>query len=241
MQKINFKRKKGGGGDNWGAGLDYLLKDFWEKLDELVKNNYYGKHNKQLINFLFPKISLALKNSVSEMKGSCEKGEGLSDWIKKAKKIQNFSKSAKNLSGKVVFIDSATQFLRETTTGDRPAFCEKNLKTNYRPRELKGLIACPISRDIKGAVRIVASERDFSKFKRGEILVANETDASFLPLIKIARAIITDEGGLLCHAAIIAREMKKPCVVGTKVASRVLKTGDWLEIDEKGEVRVLRR
>jgi len=84
----------------------------------------------------------------------------------------------------------------------------------------------------------VLNEKDFSKFKKGEILVTNETDVSFLPLMKKAKAIITDEGGLLCHAAITAREMKKPCVVGTKASSRVLKTGNWVEIDIDGKIRM---
>ena len=82
-------------------------------------------------------------------------------------------------------------------------------------------------------------KKDFSKFKKGEILVTDETDASFLPLMKKAKAFITDEGGILCHAAIVAREMKKPCVVGTKIASRVLKTGDVVEISIDGTVRIL--
>lgn len=238
LMKINFKRKKGGGGGNWGQGLDYLLEDFWEKLDELVEDNYYGRHNKRLINFLFPKVSLALKNSVSEMKRSCEKGEGLSDWIKKAERIRNFSKSAKNLSCKVIFIDSATQFLRETYVNYRPHFHKKIIKTNYNLKELKGIIASPLSKNIKGKIRVVLSEKDFLSFKKGEILVAKETSASFLPLIRKAKAIITDEGGLLCHAAITAREMKKPCVVGTKAGSRVLKTGDWVEISADGKISV---
>jgi len=102
-------------------------------------------------------------------------------------------------------------------------------------------MAGKMAKEINGVVRVVLDEKDFSKFKKGEILVTDETDASFLPLMKKAKAFITDEGGILCHAAIVAREMKKPCVVGTKIASRVLKNGDWLEIDEKGEVRVLRR
>ncbi len=46
-----------------------------------------------------------------------------------------------------------------------------------------------------------------------------------------AAAVITDEGGLLCHAAIVSREMKKPCIVGTKIATKVLKDNDIIEVD----------
>jgi pyruvate,water dikinase len=68
------------------------------------------------------------------------------------------------------------------------------------------------------------------------------TNPQMMPLIKDAGAIVTDEGGLTCHAAIISREMKIPCVVGTKVATRVLKDGDLVEVDaEKGVVKIIER
>ena len=55
-------------------------------------------------------------------------------------------------------------------------------------------------------------------------------------------AIVTNEGGLTCHAAIIARELKKPCVIGTKIATKVLKDGDLVEVDaNKGIVNIVKR
>ena len=57
-----------------------------------------------------------------------------------------------------------------------------------------------------------------------------------------AKAIIADEGGLTCHAAIISREFKIPCIIGTKVATEVLKDGDFVEVDaNQGIVRVLKK
>jgi len=56
--------------------------------------------------------------------------------------------------------------------------------------------------------------------------------------MKRAIAIVTDEGGLLSHAAIVSREIGKPCIVGTKIATKVLKDGDLVEIDaDKGIIR----
>jgi pyruvate,water dikinase len=56
-----------------------------------------------------------------------------------------------------------------------------------------------------------------------------------------AAAFVTDEGGLTCHAAIVAREMKKPCIIGTKIATKVLKDGDMVEVDaNKGIVKILK-
>ena len=70
------------------------------------------------------------------------------------------------------------------------------------------------------------------------ILVAVQTHPDWVPLIKRAKAIVTDEGGRLCHAAITARELKVPCVIGTKMATQILKDGDLVEVDAaKGIVR----
>ncbi len=64
------------------------------------------------------------------------------------------------------------------------------------------------------------------------------THPEFLVLMKKASAVITDEGGITCHAAIVAREMGKPCVIGTKIATKVLKDGDLVEVNaDKGIVK----
>ncbi len=94
---------------------------------------------------------------------------------------------------------------------------------------LKGFTASPGK--VKGVVRVVMGETHFSKFNEGEILVAPMTRPEYLPLMKKALAIITDEGGLTSHAAIIARELKVPCLIGTKIATKVLKDGDLVEIN----------
>lgn len=95
--------------------------------------------------------------------------------------------------------------------------------------------------NVKGIVRIVLSENDFPKFNKGEILVTSMTRPEFVPLMKKAIAVITDEGGITCHAAIVSRELKIPCIIGTKVATRTLKDGDEVEIDgDSGMIIVLK-
>lgn len=90
----------------------------------------------------------------------------------------------------------------------------------------------------KGKVRIVKTDKDNANFIRGEILVSIITTPNLTPSMEKAAAIITDEGGITCHAAIFAREMKKPCIIGTKVATKVFKDGDLVEVDaERGIVR----
>ena len=79
-----------------------------------------------------------------------------------------------------------------------------------------------------------------SKVKQGDILICPMTLPDYLPAMKMAKAIVTDEGGLTCHAAIIARELGKVCIVGTKEATRVFKTGDLVEVDaNRGVIRKL--
>ncbi len=69
--------------------------------------------------------------------------------------------------------------------------------------------------------------------KEGEVLVSPMTVPDVMPAMRKAAAIVTDEGGITCHAAIVARELKKPCVVGTKTATTVFKTGDRLIVDTR--------
>jgi len=107
--------------------------------------------------------------------------------------------------------------------------------------EIKGIVASTGNglKSITGVAKLVLSEKDFSKVKKDNILIAKETNAGFLPVMLNAKAIITDLGGILCHAAIVARELKIPCVVGTKIATQVLKNGDKIEIDIKsGTVKI---
>jgi len=105
-------------------------------------------------------------------------------------------------------------------------------------KELKG--QCGYPGLVKGEVCIVNHAREMSKFKDGQILVSIVTDPSLLPIMKKAAAFVTNQGGLTCHAAIVAREMKTPCVIGTKIATQVLKDGDKVEVDaENGLVKKL--
>jgi len=90
---------------------------------------------------------------------------------------------------------------------------------------------------VKGQVRIVTTYDDIKRFNKGEVLVANTTHPNYLPAMQKAVAFITNEGGIVSHAAIIAREFNIPCIVGTKIATQVLKDGDMVEVDaNKGVV-----
>ena len=101
---------------------------------------------------------------------------------------------------------------------------------------IKGISAYPGK--IAGTARIVPDPFKVKVFNSGDILVTGMTRPEFLPLIKKAGAIVTESGGILSHAAIIARELKKPCIVGTQVITKVLREGDMVEVDaNKGIVK----
>ena len=102
--------------------------------------------------------------------------------------------------------------------------------------ELKGNIA--FMGKVTGKVKIVKRKDQMNKVNEGDILVAHMTLPEFLPAMKRAAAFVTNEGGITSHAAIIAREMKKPCITGTKFATHIFRDGDLVEVDaNRGIVR----
>jgi len=115
-------------------------------------------------------------------------------------------------------------------------FYLKNYKTE-KITQIKGSIGSPGV--VRGIVKKVININDDLNFKKGNILVAGMTRPEFVPLMKKAAAIITNEGGITCHAAIVSRELGIPCVIGTKIATKVLKDGDLVEVDaDKGIVKI---
>jgi len=83
----------------------------------------------------------------------------------------------------------------------------------------------------QGRVHVIEDVSKIGEFQKGEILVTRMTDPDWVPIMRIASAIITDEGGRTCHAAIIGRELGIPAIVGTGSATKVLKTGQEVTVD----------
>ncbi|EKE15804.1 MAG: hypothetical protein ACD_11C00103G0006 [uncultured bacterium] len=105
--------------------------------------------------------------------------------------------------------------------------------------EIKGAVA--FKGITRGFVRVILLAKDISKIQQGEILVTDMTRPDYLPAMRKSAAFVTDEGGITCHAAIVARELKKPCIIGTKIATQVLKDGYLVEVDaDSGIVRIIK-
>lgn len=93
-----------------------------------------------------------------------------------------------------------------------------------------------------GKVVIVKGVKDLPNVSKGDILVAVTTHPDYVPAMQKANAIVTDEGGVTSHAAIVSREIGIPCVVGTKNATKTLQNGDIIEVDgNSGTVKIIKK
>lgn len=100
---------------------------------------------------------------------------------------------------------------------------------------LKGI---PASKgEVRGVAGVILNEASFAKFKPGEILVTRQTSPAWTPLLAVAGGVVTEIGGALSHAAIVAREYGIPAVVGVEDATKLIVDGQQIEVfGEKGAV-----
>lgn len=111
----------------------------------------------------------------------------------------------------------------------------EDVKNNEK---LYGMIA--YKGKVRGVVKIVLVASDVSKVNEGDILVSSATNPDLIVAMKKAAAFVTDTGGIISHAAIVSRELKKPCIVGTRKATHILKDGMTVEVDaDNGFVNIL--
>lgn len=103
---------------------------------------------------------------------------------------------------------------------------------------LQGICASP--GQVRAAAKIVLSKEDIHKVNPGDIMVAIGTDFDLLEIMNLSGGIITEEGGLLSHASVVSRELKKPCLIGVPNVTKRLHDGDILQLDaHEGLVHIL--
>jgi pyruvate,water dikinase len=136
------------------------------------------------------------------------------------------------ITGELFIVQARPETVHSSKKVD--SYNEYILKTEKTP-VLKGIA---VGNKIgQGKVRVIYNVSEISKFKKGEVLVTKMTDPDWVSIFPLASAIITDEGGKTSHAAIVSRELGLPCIVGTKIGTKVLKTGDEVTVDcTRGEV-----
>jgi len=138
------------------------------------------------------------------------------------------------IDGTTLFLGSHDEFAKKY-----PEYVLKSEKIEKGIRSVKGQIA--FKGIVTGKVKILRRRDQVHTVEKGDILVSPMTTPDFLPAMQNAAAFVTDEGGITCHAAIVAREMKKPCIIGTKIATQVFRDGDIVGVDaEKGVVRIIK-
>lgn len=116
-------------------------------------------------------------------------------------------------------------------------FILPNKKADVLANQVKGVTAYPGT--VQGPARILKDISEVKKVCRGDIIISPMTWPSVIVALEKAAAFVTDEGGILCHAAILAREMKKTCITGTKNATKIFNDGDMIEVD--GETGIVRK
>lgn len=154
--------------------------------------------------------------------------------LKIGKRVENFEKRKTS-----IFIISHTKI--NSYHGEDALKIERIIKGNIEKTDsVKGNVA--YSGNIKGTAFIITAQdnllkkiKEISKIK-DPILIAEQTIPSYLPLIKKAKGIITNEGGILSHAAIVSREYKVPALIGTKIATQIFKQGEKIILDTEKEI-----
>lgn len=196
--------------------------------------NYYREQSSYKMKILFHEIASRLSITPEQVSFLTEE-ETVSALESKVKvNINEINKRIKNSA--LIFLNNETFIITEEDV-------LKEIDDLIQTKDvlsIKGSVAYPGV--VSGAVKIISSTKDFDKVKEGDILVASTTRPDYLPFMQKSAGFITNEGGMLSHAAIMARELKKPCIIGTKIATKVLKDGDLVEVDaEKGIVKILNK
>ena len=206
----------------------------------IVKN--LGTKTKKLI---FSKAGglKEVSTSRSEQEKFCLKDEEiltLAKWAilieKHYSRPQDIEWAKDGRSGKLFIVQSRPETVQAARSQNY--FEEYEIKTRQKP-VLKGIaIGSKIG---QGKAKIIKNTAEINRFKQGEVLVTKMTDPDWLPAMRIASALVTDEGGRTSHAAIISRELGIPAVVGTKTGTKALETGKETTIDcSSGEGRVFK-
>lgn len=131
----------------------------------------------------------------------------------------------------------------EIVTGFEAAAVQRSLFTKITTdviNDFRGMTAS--LGKAQGRVKVIKTAKEIDRMEPGDILVAVMTRPDYVPAMKKAAAIVTDEGGITSHAAIVARELKIPCIIGTKIATHTLRDGDLVRVNaDHGIVQILKR
>lgn len=196
----------------------------------LIANYYIGKHLEWLCDkhqFVYEEVAFLLPWELDEVMAG-------------KKTIKDYDIAGRKSEG-LYFRDIDGQELFLTGPMAKDLWLEINPPIKLdETKEIKGMVA--YGGKVRGIVRVIMDPHNPGEFNAGDILVTGMTRPDFLSLMKQASAFVTDEGGITCHAAIVSRELKRPCLVGTKIATQILHDGDEVEVDaDQGVVTIINK
>ncbi len=212
-------------------------KDYYEEAKELFEKLRSQTAYPQLMSEIFPHYFslVAKKNKLTEAEAQLLDANEFED-VLNGKKVDITDLEKRDAFAAFLFNPEDKSYQLSTNESDYAQILETH---NKDVKEITGQIA--FKGKAQGKVRIINVAADMKGFEEGDILVSINTSPTLMPAIMKAAAIITDEGGIMCHASIISRELKKPCIIGTKNATKVLKDGDIVEVDaDNGVVKIIK-
>lgn len=225
---------------------DFLERNpLYRRLFETAKEFMYIKNRKQEIFFyshfcltkLFSEIGRRQKLTLKEVRSML-----VEETIKMLEKGELDKSEIKIRSKRAIFVFAKDKLKIVTDKKELKDFLSENLirEEVIKTKELRGQIAC--RGRAKGLAKVINSNSEMEKMQKGNILVSSKTNPNFMGAIKKAAAIITDYGGITCHAAIVSRELDIPCIIGTKIATKVMHDGDLVEVDaDRGIVKIIKK
>ncbi|MFC1801208.1 PEP-utilizing enzyme [Nanoarchaeota archaeon] len=205
----------------WWGGAEYLFLNFFKeisnRLDIAVKDLFMTYRFEEMMNFL-------------------ENGKTLS----KDEMTQREETYAFYLKEGILKFDSGQKAYGQ--------YYDLIGKYTKKHKSVNTIFGTPASvGKVKGRARIIKVEDlerlldDVKHFQKGDIMITTMTQPTMVMLARRAAAIVTNEGGITSHASILAREFNIPCIVGTKIATEVIKDGDMIEVDaDKGVVKIIK-
>ncbi len=215
-------------------GISKNIKEYFEKRLEILKENNqivknYKVDRQQLIKEL--KLSNDEVKALTLARKLAEFMDDRKAWMMQTRKL--IKKSLSVVENGWSFNNGQSSLVNKSDTAE---LWERYIDFRSSTNAVKGIVASNGGKHfVNGEIVIVKSPTD--NIGNGKILVVPSTSPSYVPLMRKAKALITDHGGMMSHAAIVAREFGLPCIVGTKQATKVLKNGDQVVLDlVKGEV-----
>lgn len=197
--------------------------------DHSAKVANYAKKREQLIKDL--ELTRDEVSALTLARRLVEFMDRRKEWMMKTRRL--IKSSVGNVEHGWFFEDGAVSLIDKVTSHE---LWQRYVDFKASSSVVTGLVASNGGKHfLNGEVVVVMSPSD--SVEEGKIIVVPSTSPSYVPLMRKAKALVTDHGGIMSHAAIVAREFNLPCIVGTTHATKVLRTGDRVVLDlVKGEV-----